>query len=78
MLRGSKAKIPRKYLFCDGYGLAHNEKMHFLNVCNPTTTKKQLFFGIKLLYLVFFINFAHCLIYALPITNLQTIVWNES
>lgn len=40
--------------------------------------KKQLFFSITPLYLVFFINFAHCLIYALPITNLQTIVWNES
>lgn len=39
--------------------------------------KKQLFFSITPLYLVFFINFARGLICALPITNLQTTVWNE-
>ena len=39
--------------------------------------KKQLFFSITPLYLVFFINFARGLVCALPITNLQTTVWNE-
>lgn len=39
--------------------------------------KKQLFFSITPLYLVFFINFAPGLVCALPITNLQTTVWNE-
>ncbi len=44
---------------------------------DPQMMKKQLFFSITPLYLVFFINFARGLICALPITNLQITVWNE-
>ena len=79
-----QSKILRKYLFRDGCTLPATKKYIFtMNVSSgneqydPQMMKKQLFFSITPLYLVFFINFARGLICALPITNLQITVWNE-
>ena len=84
MLRGSKAKILRKYHFRNECTLHATKKHIFTMNVSPGNEqydlqmmKKQLFFSITTLYLVFFINFARGLICALPITNLQTTVWNE-